>query len=49
VAGVLAGVARRLGVSTTGVRIAFLVSMLFPGPQFLLYAVGWILMPREGG
>ncbi len=47
VGGVLAGLARRFGVSTAGVRIAFVVSILLPGPQFLLYALAWIVMPRE--
>lgn len=46
VAGVLAGLARRLGIDPWVVRVAFVVSMLLPGPQFLLYAVLWIVMPR---
>jgi phage shock protein PspC (stress-responsive transcriptional regulator) len=45
-AGVLAGVATRLGVSPGLVRVAFIVSMLLPGPQFVLYLVLWIVMPR---
>lgn len=47
VAGVLAGVAHRLGVSAWVLRAAFLLSMLLPGPQFLLYVVLWFAMPRE--
>ncbi len=47
VAGVCAGVARRFGVSTTLVRVAFVVSVVLPGPQILLYAALWILMPSE--
>jgi phage shock protein PspC (stress-responsive transcriptional regulator) len=47
IAGVLAGLSRRFGVSVAGLRIVFLVSMLFPGPQFLLYLLLWLLMPRE--
>lgn len=46
-AGVLAGVANRLGVSAFLVRAVFLLSMLLPGPQFVLYAILWIAMPRE--
>ena len=46
VAGVLAGVAQRLGVSPWAARVVFLVSMFLPGPQILLYAVLWIAMPR---
>ncbi len=47
VAGVIAGLARRFGVSAVGLRVLFVVSMLFPGPQFLLYVALWILMPPE--
>jgi phage shock protein PspC (stress-responsive transcriptional regulator) len=47
IAGVCAGLARRFGVTTAGVRIVFVVSMLFPGPQFLLYILLWVLMPSE--
>lgn len=47
IAGVCAGIGRRFGVTTAGVRIVFLVSMLFPGPQFLLYVLLWLLMPNE--
>jgi phage shock protein C len=45
-AGVLAGLAARFGVSPWVARGLFLVSMLLPGPQFVLYAVLWIAMPR---
>ena len=47
VAGVIAGLGRRFGLSPAGLRVAFVVSMLFPGPQFLLYVALWVLMPRE--
>lgn len=46
-AGVCAGLARRFGVSPWAVRLAFLVSMLLPGPQILAYLVLWIVMPAE--
>jgi phage shock protein PspC (stress-responsive transcriptional regulator) len=46
-AGVLAGIARRVGVSPLVLRIAFVVSIFLPGPQFLLYLVLWIGMPQE--
>jgi phage shock protein C len=49
IAGVLGGVARRFGWSSTWVRIAFvLVSVLsaaFPG--ILVYLVLWLLIPNE--
>ncbi len=47
IAGVAAGVARLLGVSPWLVRGVFVVSILLPGPQFLVYAALWIAMPRE--
>jgi len=46
-AGVCSGIARRFGVSANLVRVIFLVSMLIPGPQFLIYIAAWILMPQE--
>ena len=46
-AGVLAGLARRFGVSPRAMRIAFLISLLLPGPQVLLYIALWIVMPPE--
>ena len=47
VAGVLAGVARRFGVSVALVRALFVLSILLPGPQILAYIALWILMPSE--
>jgi phage shock protein PspC (stress-responsive transcriptional regulator) len=47
IAGVCAGLARRFGVSAWLVRVAFVLSMLLPGPQILLYLALWILVPVE--
>ncbi|MFE5333240.1 PspC domain-containing protein [Embleya sp. NPDC056575] len=47
IAGVCAGIARRWGWSPTTVRVAFLLSCLLPGPQFLLYIALWILLPQD--
>jgi phage shock protein PspC (stress-responsive transcriptional regulator) len=47
IAGVCAGLARQLGLSRTGLRIAFVVSCILPGPQFLAYLVLWVLMPAD--
>ncbi|MCW2802837.1 MAG: hypothetical protein QOF52_636 [Propionibacteriaceae bacterium] len=47
IAGVCSGIARRFGISPTIVRIAFVLSLLLPGPQILIYIAGWILMPAE--
>ncbi len=46
-AGVCAGLARRFGMSPNGVRALFVVSLLLPGPQILLYLALWIIMPQE--
>ena len=46
-AGVCAGLARRFGMSPTGVRVLFLLSLLRPGPQILLYIALWIILPQE--
>jgi len=46
IAGVCAAIADRYGLSRTGVRAAFVVSCLLPGPQFVVYIAGWILIPK---
>jgi phage shock protein PspC (stress-responsive transcriptional regulator) len=45
--GVCAGIARRFGLSTTLVRVLFVVSVVLPGPQFLLYIALWIFIPSD--
>lgn len=45
--GVSAGLARRAGTSPTVVRLLFVVSLLLPGPQFLVYLGLWLAMPVE--
>lgn len=47
IAGVCAGLGNRFGMSPLLVRVIFLVSLLLPGPQFLIYLAGWILIPDE--
>ena len=47
VAGVAAGLARRFGMSATAVRVLFVLSMLLPGPQIVVYLLLWIIMPKE--
>jgi phage shock protein PspC (stress-responsive transcriptional regulator) len=46
IAGVCAGIARRYGLDPKVVRIAFLLSCLLPGPQFIAYVVLWMLIPE---
>ena len=48
IAGVCAGLARRFGMSPTVVRALFLLSLLLPGPQILLYLALWVIVPEEG-
>ncbi len=47
IAGVCSGIARRFGLDANVVRLVFVLSMLLPGPQILLYLAGWILIPNE--
>ena len=47
IAGVCSGIARRYGFSARKVRVAFVLSLLLPGPQVLLYVALWILLPKE--
>lgn len=47
VAGVCAAIGNRFGISPFLVRVVFLVSMLLPGPQILVYLAGWVLIPDE--
>lgn len=47
IAGVCAGLAERFGVSPFLVRLLFLLSCLLPGPQFLIYLVLWVIIPRR--
>ena len=48
VAGVCAALANRFGVSSTLVRLLFVLSFLLPGTQLVVYAVLWVLVPSEG-
>lgn len=47
IAGVCAGLGRRFGWSAGFVRLLFLLSLLLPGTQVIVYLVLWILMPNE--
>ncbi|MFL6121201.1 PspC domain-containing protein [Actinophytocola sp.] len=48
IAGVCAGIAARYGWKVSHVRLAFLLSCLLPGPQFVAYLILWWLMPKSG-
>jgi phage shock protein PspC (stress-responsive transcriptional regulator) len=45
--GVCAALARRFGLSTGLVRALFVISIVLPGPQILLYLGLWIFIPAE--
>ena len=47
IAGVCAGLAERFGWSVFVVRLLFLLSIILPGSQVLVYAILWLLMPRR--
>lgn len=47
IAGVCAGLADRFGMKPFTMRLLFLLSCLLPGPQFIIYIVLWILIPKR--
>jgi len=47
IGGVCAGLAQRFGMRTGLVRLLFVLSVILPGPQVLVYIALWILMPSE--
>jgi phage shock protein PspC (stress-responsive transcriptional regulator) len=47
IAGVCAGIARRYGLSRSGLRLAFVISCVLPGPQFIAYLLLWVLIPAD--
>lgn len=46
IAGVCGGIADRLGVPPTLVRVLWLILSLIPGPLWVLYVAMWILVPQ---
>jgi phage shock protein PspC (stress-responsive transcriptional regulator) len=47
IAGVCAGIAQRYGWKVKTVRLAFVLSCLLPGPQFVIYLILWLTMPER--
>lgn len=47
IAGVCAGLARRFGWNTSIVRLIFVLSILLPGPQVIIYLIMWIVIPSD--
>jgi phage shock protein PspC (stress-responsive transcriptional regulator) len=49
IGGVCAGIAGRYGLSTSGLRLAFVLSCVLPGPQFIAYLLLWAVLPAGSG
>jgi phage shock protein PspC (stress-responsive transcriptional regulator) len=47
IAGVCAALADRFGISRRVMRLLFVLSVVLPGPQVLVYVLLWILIPSE--
>ncbi|MDR2279638.1 MAG: PspC domain-containing protein [Gordonia sp. (in: high G+C Gram-positive bacteria)] len=45
--GVAGGLAEYFGVDATWVRVAFVASIVLPGPQVLLYLLLWLIIPQD--
>ena len=46
IAGICGGIAERWNWRPTLVRLLFLVSCILPGPQFIIYLLMWIFIPK---
>jgi phage shock protein PspC (stress-responsive transcriptional regulator) len=47
IAGVCSGLGRRFGLPPNLVRLLFVLSIILPGPQFVIYLALWIMIPSE--
>ena len=47
IAGVCGGLAEYFGWNATLIRLLFILSCLLPGPQFLIYLVLWVVIPKN--
>jgi phage shock protein PspC (stress-responsive transcriptional regulator) len=45
IAGICAGLAEEFGISTTPIRLAFVLLTLIGGPGIILYIILWVVMP----
>ncbi len=46
IGGVCGGLAEYFGWNANLVRLLFVLSCLLPGPQFIVYLVLWIIIPK---
>lgn len=47
IGGVCAALGRRFGIDSRWVRVAFVASLLLPGPQVLIYLIAWMAIPSD--
>lgn len=47
IGGVCGGLAQRFGLDSNVIRALFVISVLLPGPQVLLYLLLWLIIPAE--
>lgn len=47
IGGVCGGLAEYFGWNATLIRLLFILSCLLPGPQFLIYLVLWVVIPKD--
>ena len=47
IAGVAAGLADRFGMSRSTMRVLFVISLILPGPQILIYLILWLVIPED--
>ncbi|MGA7269819.1 MAG: PspC domain-containing protein [Acidimicrobiia bacterium] len=46
IGGVAAGLADRFGIPRRVMRLLFILSLILPGPQILIYLVLWVVIPE---
>ncbi|PPJ23288.1 PspC family transcriptional regulator [Nocardia nova] len=47
IGGVCGGLAEYFGWNANVIRLLFVLSCLLPGPQFIVYLVLWIVIPKQ--
>ncbi len=47
IAGVCGGIAESWGMTPTMVRLLFILSCILPGPQFVIYLILWMVIPKR--
>ncbi|WP_227984244.1 PspC domain-containing protein [Nocardia spumae] len=47
IGGVCGGLADYFGWNANIIRLLFVLSCLLPGPQFIIYLVLWLIIPKQ--